>query len=52
MQDFMELKRLPNCKFLIFGTDFTESPEPIRFKEYLPNGTIEVLEKFQVCGFP
>ncbi|CAG8595837.1 12198_t:CDS:10 [Rhizophagus irregularis] len=38
MRNFMDFKRLLNCKFLIFGTDLKESPEPIRFKEHLPKG--------------
>ncbi|GES96101.1 hypothetical protein GLOIN_2v8976 [Rhizophagus clarus] len=38
MRNFMDFKRLSNCKFLIFGTDLRESPEPICFKEHLPKG--------------
>jgi len=37
----MDFKRLPNCKFLIFGTDLKESPEPVHFKEHLPKGISE-----------
>ncbi|CAI2165850.1 14795_t:CDS:10 [Funneliformis geosporum] len=38
MRNFMDFKRLPNCRFLLFGVDLKGSPEPICFKEHLPNG--------------
>ncbi|CAG8635014.1 3279_t:CDS:10 [Funneliformis caledonium] len=38
MRNLMDFKRLPNCRFLLFGTDLIGSYKPIRFKEHLPNG--------------